>query len=113
MVAALEFTLHGIPLIYNGQEVGVSGDPYEIYHTFLAGHHIYDDDPDNLFPYYRNLIHWRKTLPALYEGDYKEISVSPNQYVFSFRRYTAEQNVITILNMGSSSANVTAMVPIV
>ena len=112
MVAALEFTLNGIPLVYNGQETGVEGHPYEIEFTFFPGFPIDYSDPDHLFPYYKNLIHWRKTLPALYDGGYEEISVTPNQSVFSFRRYSGSQNVVTILNMGSSSANVTASLPI-
>ncbi len=111
MVAALEFTLNGVPLVYNGQEIGVEGHPYEIEFTFFPGFPIDHSDPDHLFPYYKNLIHWRKTLPALYAGGYEEISVTPNQSVFSFRRYSGSQNVITILNMGSSSVEVTASLP--
>jgi len=90
----------------------VEGHPYEIEFTFFPGFPIDYSDPDHLFPYYKNLIHWRKTLPALYDGGYEEISVTPNQSVFSFRRYSGSQNVVTILNMGSSSANVTASLPI-
>ncbi|HSD64364.1 MAG TPA: T9SS type A sorting domain-containing protein, partial [Ignavibacteriaceae bacterium] len=112
MVAALEFSLNGVPLVYNGQEIGVEGHPYDIEYTFLPGFPIDHFDPDHLFPYYQNIIHWRKTLPALYEGDYEEISVTPGQKVFSFRRFTNDQNVITILNMGSSSVNVTASIPV-
>ncbi len=112
MAAALEFTLNGIPLMYNGQEIGVEGHPYEIEFTFYPGFPIDHFDPDHLFPYYKNLIHWRKTLPALYEGDYDELSVTPNQSVFSFRRFTDDQNVITILNMGASSADALVTLPV-
>jgi len=112
MVAALEFTLSGIPLVYNGQEIGVEGHPYEIEFTFFPGFPIDHFDPDHLFPYYKNLIHWRKTLPALYEGNYDELSVTPNQSVFSFRRFTDDQNIVTILNMGSSSANAVVSLPV-
>ncbi len=112
MVAALEFTLTGIPLVYNGQEIGVEGHPYEIEFTFFPGFPIDHSDPDHLFPYYKNLIHWRKTLPALYEGNYDELSITPNQSVFSFRRFTDYQNVVTILNMGSSTANAVVSLPV-
>ena len=112
MTAALEFTLNGIPLMYNGQETGVEGHPYEVEFTFYPGFPIDHFDPDHLFPYYKNLIHWRKTLPALYEGGYEELTVTPNQAVFSFRRFTNDQNVITVLNMGTSSADALVMLPI-
>lgn len=112
MAAALEFTLPGIPLVYNGQETGVEGHPYDIEFTFYPGFPIDHFDPDHLFPYYKNLIHWRKNLPALYEGSYKEITVTPNQYVFAFRRYTENQNVITVLNMGSSAAGIIVNLPV-
>ena len=112
MVAALEFTLDGIPLMYNGQEIGIEGHPYEIEFTFFPGFPIDHFDPDHLFPYYKNLIHWRKTLPALFEGSYQELPVTPNQSVFSFRRFIDDQNVITVLNMGASSANAVVTLPI-
>ncbi|MDO8551040.1 MAG: alpha-amylase family glycosyl hydrolase [Ignavibacteria bacterium] len=112
MVAALEFTLHGIPLIYNGQEIGKEGHPYEHEFIFYPGLPLDYDDIYGLFGYYQNLIKWRKILPALYRGDYEEISVSPNQYVFSFRRWKNDQNVITVLNMRSSSANAVVTLPV-
>ncbi len=112
MTAALLFTLHGIPLMYNGQEIGIEGHPYETEFIFYPGFPLDYDEQYGLFPYYQNLIKWRKTLTALYDGEYQELSVNPNQYTFSFRRFTDNQNVITVLNMGSSSVNITLAIPV-
>ncbi len=112
MAAALLFTLHGIPLMYNGQEIGKEGHPYQTEFIFYPGHPLDYEDVHGLFPYYQKLINWRKTLPALYDGDYEEINITPGSSLFSFRRFTDNQNVITVLNMASSSANATFTLPI-
>jgi len=112
MAAALEFALHGIPLIYNGQEIGVSGHPYETEFIFYPGYPLDYDDQYNLFDYYQNLIKWRKKLPALYKGDYQEISVSPGNSVFAFRRWSAVQNIFIVLNMGSAAVNANLVLPV-
>jgi len=112
MAAALEFTLHGIPLIYNGQDIGVSGHPYETEFIFYPGYPLDYDDQYNLFDYYQNLIKWRKKLPALYKGDYQEISVSPGNSVFAFRRWSAVQNIFIVLNMGSAAVNANLVLPV-
>ena len=112
MAAALLFTLHGIPLMYNGQEIGKEGHPYETEFIFYPGRPLDYDDVHGLFPYYQKLIKWRKSLPALYEGEYEEISVTPGQSLFSFRRWKDDQNVFTLINMASSSVNANITLPI-
>jgi cyclomaltodextrinase / maltogenic alpha-amylase / neopullulanase len=112
MVGALLFTLHGIPLIYNGQEIGKTGHPYSTSSIFQPNQPIDYNDPHNLFPYYQRLINYKKTLPALYGDNYAEISVSPGANVFGFRRWEGDQNVFTVLNMGENSVNATINIPV-
>lgn len=112
MVGALLFTLNGIPLLYNGQEIGKTGHPYSTNSIFLAGYPNDYYDPNGLFPYYQYLINIRKNYPALNSSNYQEIVVSPSTYVFGFRRWVEDQNLFTILNMAASSANVTINIPV-
>lgn len=112
MVGALLFTLNGIPLLYNGQEIGKTGHPYSTNSIFLTGYPNDYYDPNGLFPFYQYLIKIRKDYPALNSSNYQEISVSPSTYVFGFRRWVDDQNLFTILNMAASSANVTINIPV-
>ena len=112
MVAAFMLALNGIPLIYNGQEIGDLQFPYEAEYIFYPGYPITHDDQYHLFPYYQYLIHLRESLPALYSSNYDEISVSPNNYIFAFRRWKENQNVFCLMNMGNSSVNADVAVPV-
>jgi cyclomaltodextrinase / maltogenic alpha-amylase / neopullulanase len=112
MAAALQFTIHGVPLLYNGEEIGKTGHPYSTEFIFFPGQPIDYSDPNRFFPYYQNLINLKKTLPALQNNNYSEITVSPSSYVFGFRRWEGNQNLFTILNMGASSTNVNISIPV-
>ncbi|MHB8579260.1 MAG: alpha-amylase family glycosyl hydrolase [Ignavibacteriaceae bacterium] len=106
MVAALMFSLNGIPLIYNGQEIGDTDFPYTADHIFYPGLPINYNDPNQLFPYYQSLINLRKSIPALNSDNYSEVSVTPNNYVFAFRRWQGNQNVFCLINMGNASVSI-------
>lgn len=112
MVAALELTLNGTPLIYNGDEIGKTGDPYSTESIFLPGLPLDYNDQSGFFSLYQKLIRFRKTLPALYTSNYSEITVSPASYVFGFRRWKESQNIFTVLNMGSASTSVNISLPV-
>jgi hypothetical protein len=112
MAAALLFSLNGIPLIYNGQEIGDPEYPYTAEYIFYPGYPINHDDPDNLFQYYSYLIHLRESLPALYGNNFKEVPVNPNNYIFGFRRWQGNQNVFCIINMGNSSVSAVLSLPV-
>jgi cyclomaltodextrinase / maltogenic alpha-amylase / neopullulanase len=112
MAAALLFTLHGIPLMYNGQEIGKSGHPYSTSSIFQQNQPIDYNDPNNLFPYYQRLIDYKKTMPALYSGNYQEITVTPGGTAFGYRRWEGDQNIFTVLNMSGVGASVTLNLPL-
>lgn len=112
MVAALMFSLDGIPLIYNGLEIGKTGYPYSTEFIYFSGYPIDFADPNDLFPYFQNLIQLRKGYPALRSNNFKEISVSPSSYVFGFRRWSGDQNLFTVLNMGDQAVSVTVNLPV-
>jgi cyclomaltodextrinase / maltogenic alpha-amylase / neopullulanase len=112
MAAALEFTLNGIPLVYNGDEIGSTGFPYNMESIFYPGFPLDYNDPNAFFQLYQKLIKYRKTMPALYGNNYEEITVSPSTNAFGFRRWKDNQNIFTILNMSASNSNVKITLPV-
>lgn len=112
MVAAFMFSLDGIPLLYNGQEIGASGHPYHTSSIFSRHNSIQALDQYGLFPYYQKLIFLRKSLPALISNNFQEIAVDPNDDVFAYRRWKDNENVFCIMNMGNSSENPVMSLPL-
>lgn len=112
MAAALIFTLNGIPLIYNGQETGKSGFPYNINYLYFAGQKIDYSDPNKLFPYYQRLIEIRKEFPALISENYEEIPAAPGASLFAYRRWEGDENIFTVLNMKNAAQTAAVTLPI-
>ncbi|MDP4197784.1 MAG: alpha-amylase family glycosyl hydrolase, partial [Bacteroidota bacterium] len=112
MAAALEFSLNGVPLIYNGQETGINiGHPYSTGGIFFSDQTIPSQDK-GMFQYYRRLIQLRKAVPALYSNNFEETPVSSSGSVFAYRRWTNNQNVFTVANMGASSVTAILSIPV-
>jgi cyclomaltodextrinase / maltogenic alpha-amylase / neopullulanase len=105
MAAALVFSLHGVPLIYNGQEIGAQSHPYSTSSIFMPEATIRSQSQYGLFEYYQHLAHIRKMFPAFHSNNFQELAVSPTNYVFAFRRWEEEENIITVLNMGNTNVN--------
>src|SRR5690606_17985915 len=74
MAGALLFSLPGIPLLYNGQEIGRRAHPYSMYTIFGSGP-IAAQDAEGLFPYYRHLLWLRAAFPALTSRHFEEVPV--------------------------------------
>lgn len=108
MAAALVFALPGIPMLYNGQEIGFRGHPYTSDAILNRNSTIRAQDNSNLFPYYENLIELHLGYPAL-SGDnaMEEVPVSPQEALVAFRRYKENQNFIILINMDSEAATAT------
>lgn len=113
MAAMLEFTLHGIPLLFNGQEIGYAGPhPYYGEPIFRRGEPIAAQDSKGLYPFYQQLISLRRSLPALTSDHFAELTITPGAYLYGFRRWQGEQNCFVLLNMGDRSQNATVTLPI-
>ncbi len=108
MAAALLFALPGVPLIYNGQEIGSSTHPYATWRIFRQGTPIRDQDSHGLYPYYKRLTEVRLTHPALTGNSWEEIRTAPALvagYIFAFRRWEGEHHAIVALNMANRTVN--------
>ncbi|MBN1155724.1 alpha-glucosidase C-terminal domain-containing protein, partial [candidate division KSB1 bacterium] len=101
IASAIDFTLPGIPLIYAGQEVGE-----------LTSRGVIDwGDPDDFKAYYDMLIDLRRSNHALNFGTYINVP-SDNNKVFSFLRKSDQQVALVVVNLSSSTQEVSLDIPI-
>lgn len=92
MAVFFQMTCIGVPMIFYGDEAGISGG----------------NDPDcrramdfnsiniELMEYYKKLIHIRKDRDALKYGEYKTLHTGKGVYAYS--RYTESENIVCIFN---------------
>ncbi len=112
MAAALLFSLNGVPMMYNGQEVGNETHPYSTWMIYWANTQMkYLDSKYQLLPFYKNLIALRKKYKALTANNFEEIALSPNNAVYGFRRWLDKENLFSVINMGNVSAKVSLNIP--
>jgi glycosidase len=104
--AVLTYLLPGMPLIYNGQEVG-----FDRRLAFFEKDEINWYDNANFTAFYRDLNYLRKNNPALYSqdkgGPLVEIKNSVPLAVFSFERAVKGNKVIALFNLTDKQHNVT------
>jgi glycosidase len=112
MAAGLLFTLNGIPMMFNGQEVGNTTHPYDMWLIYSDGRTIKSYDKNGLFDHYKNLMSIRKNYHALSSDNFEEISVDPGASVFGFRRWHNSENIFVVMNMSVSEMNVKLNMPI-
>lgn len=96
----LLFAFPGAPALYYGDEVGLPGgtDP-DCRRAFPWDQTQWDQD---LRSWVKTLIHLRKTLPALRNGDFLGLAVSDSTSSIAFARTLDNQVVITALNASDS-----------
>lgn len=99
MVAGLLFSLPGIPMMYNGQEIAKRGHPYTIEYVFKRENSIKELDNEGFFEYYQKLIQLRKENSLLSGKSLNEISVPSEEGILAFLRWSSDQNFIIILNL--------------
>ncbi len=97
---ALAFTLDGVPLIYNGMEVGdtaESGAP-ALFERLPIFWQIAERRPE--FPrYYKAMIALRKSSVALRRGDVTWLRNSDETRVLTFTRRSGNEEVLVAINM--------------
>lgn len=101
--AALIFTLDGVPMIYNGMEVG---DPTEsaapaLFESLKIWWQAGQLRPE--FPaFYSFIVPFRKQHPALLEGHLVWVHNSEQGHVVSYLRQTAEEQFLITINFSNS-----------
>jgi glycosidase len=112
----LNFTLDGIPFIYNGQEVGDATPTHWRTHAPIQW-----SQPDNgtankelqaTLAKYQRLFRVRATHPALTSGELVWINNTEPSSVLSFLRKKDAQEILVILNLSNRNVNVTIDLPV-
>jgi cyclomaltodextrinase / maltogenic alpha-amylase / neopullulanase len=106
MAAGLLFSLPGIPMLYNGQEVGFAVHPYSRGEIFQREQSIRATDTTGLFDHYRKLISLRRQYASLRSDHIAEAYISTDDAVVAFRRWHDRENMFVIVNMSSVPATV-------
>jgi cyclomaltodextrinase / maltogenic alpha-amylase / neopullulanase len=110
--SALMFTLDGVPLLYNGMEVGdttESAAPALFERTPIQWE-MAERRPD-VAPYYRALAALRHAHPALTRGSVRWLRNSDEQRVLSFERTGGGESLLVVVNLSSQpyAGNVEAL----
>ena len=100
---ALMFTLDGVPLVYNGMEVGdaaESGAP-ALFERLPIFWQIAERRPE--FPrFYKEMIALRKASPALRRGDVTWLKNSDENRVLTFTRRAGNEELLIAINMSNA-----------
>lgn len=107
MVAALMFALPGIPMIYDGQEIGCNYKVYSTKPIFKPGESIQAQDKDSLFNYYQQLIQLRTEYKSLRSSHMENVSVNAAGSVVALHRWKDDEQFVVVINMSENSQPVT------
>lgn len=116
LIAVLQMTYVGAPMVYYGDEVGMWGanDPdcrkpmvwddldYEDERTLPDGRRKAESDRvevnRDLFEHYRELIALRRELPALRRGSFETVLLDDERQIYGVRRRLGDAEVLVVLN---------------
>jgi len=98
VAAVLQHTVPGIPLVYNGDEVGAEFSPYD------DPPPIKWSDPHSLKKLYRRLAELRETEEPLRMGESVDIDVQRNPRAIAYlRKSSANEWLLVVLNFGQAA----------
>jgi cyclomaltodextrinase len=102
--SALMFTLDGVPLLYNGMEVGDTTESAApaLFERMPIAWSMAERRPQ-VSPYYRALSNLRHSHPALTRGALRWLRNSDEQHVVSFERADATGSLLAVINLSSQS----------
>ncbi|GAB4396545.1 MAG: glycoside hydrolase family 13 protein [Microscillaceae bacterium] len=109
-------TLRGVPQIYYGTELALTGKSNgEVRPEFPGGWPDHSQNVFNnanlsplqteVFQYLQTLLQWRKNQPAIHQG--KMMHFVPQDNVYVYFRYTDSQTVMVIMNNADQARNLT------
>ena len=104
--ALLTFTFPGVPLIYNGEEVGNE----KALSLFEKTEIDWQQNP-TVRQFFKQLGTLRSSQVSLRRGDYTPLPNSDNQKVFSFLRRSGDDPVIVVINFSRQPKEVSVSIP--
>jgi glycosidase len=100
--AVLTYTIPGFPLIYNGQEAGLS---HRL--EFFEKDEIDWSDPQGFGPFYSKLNQMKKENKLLWNadqgGDFNKIEIDKASEVFAFTRSDGNEEIVVLINLTGES----------
>jgi len=100
LASFLQWTLPGAPLLYYGDEVGMSGGGDPLCRAGMVWD-VKRQDTD-LLAHYRELNELRKRYRALRTGDLRPLWRGQNRFLYGFVRQTEDQTLLAAVNSGPS-----------
>ncbi len=97
--SALSFALPGIPMLYQGQEIGALAHPYSPRPVFDHLQSISQQDTVGGIDFYTRLIRLRSQHPSLSRGSIRPVEFANQSAVLAFLRESDEERILVILNM--------------
>lgn len=98
--AVLSFVLDGIPLIYNGQEIGLN----RRLEFFQRDPIVWTEHP-SLTAFYRTLVQLKRSHPALHTGAaMRRLDTTQNDAVYAALREAGGRRVLALLNLTARDA---------
>jgi alpha-amylase len=129
VAATILLTSPGVPFIYYGEELGMTGTkpderirtplpwdgtrvtggfttgvPWEILGTGYSTVNVASqtDDPGSLLSHYRRLVHLRDEHPALRTGSIQLVDAG-NPAVYSFLRHAGDEMLLVVVNLSAET----------
>jgi cyclomaltodextrinase / maltogenic alpha-amylase / neopullulanase len=101
--SALIFTLDGVPLLYNGMEVGDTTESTApaLFERVPIQWNMAERRPP-IEQFYRSLASLRRAHPALTRGDVRWLNNADEERVVSFERVSGSESLIVVINLSSS-----------
>lgn len=118
LLALLQMTYVGAPMIYYGDEVGMWGadDPTCRKPMLWEDLQPYDEPEENFvmtdhLEFYRRAIALRNAHPALRTGEFQTLLTDDAADVWAFRRFDADEQLLVVLNASAEPREVRLTLP--
>jgi glycosidase/fibronectin type 3 domain-containing protein len=103
VASLIQFTMPGMPTVYYGDEVGVTGDDDPDDRRTYPWADLGGSPDGNLKNHYTALSALRKTYPVLENGDFRVLSADDAADTVAYGRKTANRAAIVVVNAGDET----------